>query len=225
ISGEQCRLRPVHLVHRRAGDVARGMRGHLEVSDVDVVPEVDRSVPPPCGPQVSVIEGGVEAFRVRDLQGVRQEEVRHVRGRRQRIARAIRRRPRRIIAALSTRSDPKNRSANRLIRTPSARGPPTADRHRDSYASSGVPSRRWSAAVSPAYRPAIIATLFPPPFVAMTMPAASPTNMTLSFTVRGGGPSTGTKPPVALPGTRRRFVTNLSNRSRRFPRNRSQVPR
>src|SRR5207245_126548 len=59
----------------------------------------------------------------------------------------------------------------------------------------------------------------------MTMPAASPTSMTLSFTVLGGGPRTGTKPPVALPGSRRRAAMNLSNSSRRFPRNRSQVPR
>src|SRR5438034_1166483 len=143
----------------------------------------------------------------------------------QRIARAIRRRPRRIIAASSTRSDPKNRSANRLIRTPSARGPPTADRHRDSYASSGVPSRRWSAAVSPAYRPAIIATLFPPPFVAMTMPAASPTSITLSFTVRGGAPMTGTNPPVALPGSRSRERTNRSNTLCSFPWKYCHVPR
>src|SRR2546426_968129 len=59
----------------------------------------------------------------------------------------------------------------------------------------------------------------------MTMPAASPTSMTLSLTVRGGGPRTGTKPPVALPGSRWRSATNLSNSSRKFPRNRSHVPR
>src|SRR2546430_120961 len=59
----------------------------------------------------------------------------------------------------------------------------------------------------------------------MTMPAASPTNMTLSFTVRGGGPRTGTKPPVAFPGSRPRAATNLLKSSRRFPRKRSQVPR
>src|SRR5438094_1697003 len=321
---EQGGLGPVHFVHRRAGDVAGRMGRDLEVSDVDIVAEVDRPVPAARGPQVAVIERGVEAFRVRNLQRVCQQEVRDVGGRRrqdnvhvlpagdprdhprvvevgmadehpvhgrgghrvlrrvareqpvieqeggrsllqdhseaadlrgaaenlkvhrfavdapgvyktfalpgkksrwQRIARAIRRRPRRIIAVSSSRSDPKNRSAKRLIRTPSAKGPPTAVLQRVSYVSSGVPSTRWSAAVSPAYRPAIIATLFPPPFVAMTIPAASPTNMTLSFTVRGGGPRTGTKPPVAFPGWRPRAATNLLNKSRRFPRKRSQVPR
>src|SRR6266566_3733221 len=102
----------------------------------------------------------------------------------------------RTIAASRSRSLPKNRSASFLIRTPWAKGPPTAACHRVSYSSSGVPSRRWSAAVRPAIRPAIIATLFPPPFVAMTMPAASPTSIALSFTVRGGGPITGTYEPV-----------------------------
>src|SRR5438094_348005 len=131
----------------------------------------------------------------------------------------------RTIAASRSRSLPKNRSASFLMRTPCSKGPPTAARQRVSYASSGVPSRRWSAAVRPAIRPAIIATLFPPPFVAMTMPAASPTSIALSFTVRGGGPITGTNPPVALPGSRPRDRTNRSNRLCRFPWKYCHVPR
>ena len=82
VAGEQGGLRAVHLEHRRAGDVARGMRRHLQVAHVHVVAEIDRAESAPRGPEVAVIEGSIESFRVRDLEGVLEQEVRHVRRRR-----------------------------------------------------------------------------------------------------------------------------------------------
>src|SRR5207245_1680530 len=153
VPGEQGRLGPVHLVHRRAGDVARGMGGNLEVADVHVVPEIDRPGSAPGGPVVRMIpRPPTSEARPRNwkaiasaVDGPGRYKTFALPGRKSRwhrIARAIRCRPRRTIAASSNRSDPKNRSAKRLMRTPSAKGPPTAVPHRASYSSSGVPSRR-----------------------------------------------------------------------------------
>ena len=36
---EEGRFGPIDLVHRRAGNVTRGMRGDLEVADVHIVPD------------------------------------------------------------------------------------------------------------------------------------------------------------------------------------------
>src|SRR2546427_555700 len=232
VSREQGGLGPVHFVHRRAGDVAGRMGRDLEVCDVDIVAEVDRPVPAARGPQVSVIERGVEAFRVRDLQGVRQEQVRDVGGRRRQDdvhvlpAGDPRDHPRVVEVGMADEHPlPRRGGHPGFRRGGGARAPPPAAPQRLAYASSGGPAGSWPAGAGPASRPAITATLSPPPFVAMTTPAGSPTNMTLSFTVRGGGRRTGTKPPVAFPGWRPRAATNLLNRSRRFPRKRSQVPR
>src|SRR2546422_808311 len=82
----------------------------------------------------------------------------------------------------------------------------------------------WSAAVSPAIRPQIIATLIPPPFVAITWPAASPTRRTFSLTVRPTGPSTGTYPPVPCGWGRPRWSRNLWNSESRRPRKCCHVP-
>src|SRR5437870_13125919 len=67
VSGEQGRLGPVHLVHRRAGDVARGMSGNLEVADVHVFPEIERPVSAPRGPADAVIDWRGDVLGVRDL--------------------------------------------------------------------------------------------------------------------------------------------------------------
>ena len=58
------------------------MRGDLDLSHVHVVPEVDRPESAARGPQVAVVEGSVEAFRVRDLERILEQQVGHVRGRR-----------------------------------------------------------------------------------------------------------------------------------------------
>src|SRR3989304_1232765 len=117
----------------------------------------------------------------------------------------MRRPPMRSIAASRRGSDRENRSASVLIRAARARGTPTARRHRASYASRGVPFCTWSAAASPAIRPAIMDTLIPPPFVAMTWPAASPARITGGATVRSPGPTTGAGapgPPAPVAPTR-----------------------
>src|SRR3989442_1095507 len=227
VPGEQGGLGPVHFVHRGPGDVAGGMGRDLEVSDVDIVPEIDCPVPAARGPQVSVIERGVEAFRVGDLQGVRQEEVRDIGGRRSQDnvhvlpAGDPRDHPGMVEVGMADEHPVHGRGGHRGFRR-GARGEPPNKKE-----GGGAPLSEPPPAARPPGAPAEKKKhpFPPPPSAALPTPAARPPSMTSPLTVGGGGRRPGTKPPVAFPGWRPRAATNLLNRSRRFPRKRSQVPR